>query len=274
MKHIKCIAICMVFVVGVVFLSNAFTGKNIATAQSSDATHFYFVQITDTHWGDADHLDRTRKVVARIKTLPMEIKCVAHTGDITMRRLDDKNIVSEGLEILQELNVPIYYVSGNWDILPQKLLPTYQAYVENFGDPITQTEYENVIFRFMYTEPLRESFTIEDYSPLEQLEEYLKKSDGKPVIIFHHAPSVENFYNNAMHTGWEDDLRKRWVELLNQYNVKAVIAGHFHKDEHHWLGNVPLYVSSSIAGYDGRQATFRIYEYRNGKLGYRTQYVQ
>jgi UDP-2,3-diacylglucosamine pyrophosphatase LpxH len=64
------------------------------------------------------------------------------------------------------------------------------------------------------------------------------------------------------------------VKLINSYNVKAVIAGHFHRDELHWLENVPLYVSSPVAGYWGRQATFRIYEYSNGKIGYRTQYIE
>ena len=113
-------------------------------------------------------------------------------------------------------------------------------------------------------------------SPLNQreLEKYLKKSNGKPVIVFHHAPSVDDFYNNKLHTSWEKEIRGKWVKVINAYNVKAVIAGHFHRDEHHWLGNVPLYVSSSIAGYRGRQASFRIYEYSKGKIGYRTQYIK
>ena len=77
-----------------------------------------------------------------------------------------------------------------------------------------------------------------------------------------------------MHSGWKKEIRNKWVELLNQYNVKAVITGHFHRDEHHWLGKVPLYVYSPISGYWDRQLTYRIYEYRDAKIGYRTQYIQ
>jgi hypothetical protein len=30
----------------------------------------------------------------------------------------------------------------------------------------------------------------------------------------------------------------------------------------------------SVAGYWGRQASFRLYEYRDGRVGYRTIYLQ
>jgi UDP-2,3-diacylglucosamine pyrophosphatase LpxH len=77
-----------------------------------------------------------------------------------------------------------------------------------------------------------------------------------------------------MHRGWRKEVREKWERLLNSANVKAVIAGHFHRDEFHWLGEVPLYVAEPVAGYWGRQCTFRIYEYRGGKVGYRTVYVE
>ena len=243
-------------------------------AEEPQENHFYFVQITDTHFGDKDHLDRTKKAVERINKLPMPIKCVVHTGDIAMNNIEDKSVIDFGLSILKKLTVPIHYVPGNHDILRQKLKLTHKAYIEKFGGLISQAEYNDVLFIFVYTEPLRKAFTIEGYPPMELLENYLKQSEGKPVIVFHHAPSVDDFYKNKFHKSWKKEMREKWVKLINAYNVKAVIAGHFHRDEHHWLGDVPLYVSPPIAGYWGRQATFRIYEYRNGKIGYRTQYIE
>ncbi len=236
--------------------------------------HFYFVQLTDTHFEDEENLQRTRKAVELINNLPMPIRCVVHTGDITTDKIEDRQVMDVGLPTLQKLVVPIHYVPGNHDILPERLTPTYRAYVERFGGLISQAEYDDVVFIFIYTEPLRMRFTVEGYRPLVQLEDCLKKSKGKPVIVFHHAPSVESFYNNQFHRRWSEDIRKEWTRLLNAYNVKAVIAGHFHRDEHHWLGDVPLYVSSPISWKWGRQATFRIYEYRDGKIGYRTQYIE
>lgn len=269
MFEIRLITARLIFLISLLFIAEHGT-----YAQEPAETHFYFVQITDTHFGEGDHLERTRKAIERINNLPMEIKCVVHTGDITTDKINDKAIVGDGLSVLRELNVPIHYVPGNHDILSHNLASTCKAYVENFGDLITQAEYENVVFIFVYTEPLIELFTVENYQPLKRLEKYLNKSEGKPVIIFHHTASVDDFYQNKMYKNWKEHLRRKWVALINRYNVKAVIAGHFHRDEHHWLGKVPLYISSSIAGNWGRQATFRIYEYRDGKIGYRTQYIE
>lgn len=245
-----------------------------ACSENAGDSHFYFVQITDTHFGEHDHLGRTKTAVKMINMLPMEIKCVVHTGDITMDKILDKDVLAPALTEMKKISVPVHYVPGNHDILMEKPDSTGRVYTDNFGSLISKAEYEGVIFLFVYTEPLRKKFTLKDYRPFEQLEGFLIKSDGKPVILFHHAPSVDDFYNNKMHPGWKKEIRDKWTALLNEHNVKAVIAGHFHRDEHHWLGNVPLYVSAPVAGYWKRQATFRIYEYRDGKVGYRTQYVE
>ena len=106
------------------------------------------------------------------------------------------------------------------------------------------------------------------------MEKYLAAADGKPIILFHHGLSVQDFYNNRFHEGWAETIKANWVKLVNKYNVKAVIAGHFHRDEFHWLGKGPLYVSPPVAEKGGRQACFRIYEYRDGKVGYTTQYLE
>lgn len=240
----------------------------------SEENRFYFVQIADTHFGQLDHQDRTRKAVEIINNLPVPIKFVVHTGDITMDKIEDKAVVDSALSVMSKISVPVHYVPGNHDILPDKLESTKKVYLEKFGGLAAQVEYDGLLFLFIYTEPIIRNFTVNGYEPLKQLEKYLKESNGKPVIVFHHTPSVDDFYRNELHTIWKKDVRDRWEKLLNEYNVKAVIAGHFHRDEHHWLGSVPLYVSSSIAGYWGRQASFRVYEYNNGKISYRTMYIE
>lgn len=246
--------------------------ERIAVARED--RHFYFVQITDTHFGDRGPIERASMIVDRINHLPMDVKFVLHSGDITMNRIDDPVTVANGLAVLNELAVPIHYVPGNHDILLEKLDATKRTYTNKFGPLVTSVQYDGVTFIFIYTEPLAKSFSLDGYDPLQQLENCLNQTGKTPVVICHHTPCLENFYRNEMHEGWKKDIRDQWVKLINSYNVKAVIAGHFHRDEHHWLGEVPLYVSSSVAGYWERQATFRIYEYKNGKISYRTQYIR
>lgn len=246
----------------------------VGLAGEPQATHFYFAQITDTHLGEGDHLERTRKIVEQINGLPVEMKFVVHTGDVTIDKTEDESLVAAALSTLGQLKAPVHYVAGNHDILPERSATSRKAYEEAFGELMSKVVYNDLEFIFICTEPLRAQFSMEGYRPLEQLEQYLNEAAGKPVIIFHHAPSVENFYNNMLYESWPANIQERWIELINAYNVKAVIAGHFHRDEFHWLGDVPLYICSSVAGYWGRQATFRIYEYTDGKIEYRTQYIE
>ena len=236
--------------------------------------HLYFVQITDSHYDEPGSEERIEKIIEAVNKLPMEIECVVHTGDITQEKLEEKDVVEKAISLFGKFNPPVHFLPGNHDIWKKRYKETRQSYTENFGKLITYQEYKDVVFLLVFTEPLAQSIIDDSYDPISELESMLKRAAGKPVIVFHHTPSVEDFYRNEMHAGWEKEVRDKWVEMLNKYNVKAVIAGHFHRDEHHWLGNVPLYVCAPISAYWDRQLTYRIYEYKNGKVGYRTQYIQ
>jgi predicted MPP superfamily phosphohydrolase len=235
-----------------------------------------FVQITDTHFGPADHAERTARVVEAINRLPMDVDCVVHTGDIFSDNIADERAIAQHRRTLSKLKAPVHRVAGNHDIVRKRArLAETTAHYRKQIDPnlSTRAEYNGVVLLMVYTEPLARGFEQEGYDALAWLERELRSLDGKPAIVFHHTPSVRDFYRNRMHPGWPRDVRDKWVALLNRYGVQAVIAGHFHRDEHHWLGDVPLYVSAPVAGYWGRQTTYRIYEYRDGKVSYRTQYI-
>ncbi len=239
-----------------------------------ESAHFYFVQSTDTHYDEPGSEERINKVINAVNNLPMEIECVVHTGDITQEKLENDSTVNNAIALFNKFKMPVHFLPGNHDILWKNYKETKQSYLDNFGNLTTYLEYEGVVFLLIFTEPLAQSFSDSSYNPLLELENGLKRASGKPVIVFHHTSSVEDFYKNKMHDGWEKEVRNNWSALLNRYNVKAIIAGHFHRDEHHWVGNVPLYVCAPISAYWGRQLTYRIYEYKDGKVGYRTQYLQ
>ena len=237
-------------------------------------TPVYFVQITDTHFGRRANAARTAKAVEMINALPMKIACVIHTGDITSNRLMHKPTVDESLAVLKKLKAPLHILPGNHDVITRNRIATLEVYTKRVGKLLVEATYEGVAFVGVYTEPLADEFPLEGFDPLKQLDAALKRVKGAPAVVFHHTPCVADFYANRMHHGWPAEARARWTKLLNSHNVAAVLAGHFHRDEHHWLGKVPLYVSASIDGAWGRQASFRLYEYANGKLSYRTQYVE
>ncbi len=238
--------------------------------------HFYFVQITDTHLGIRENDDRTRKIVKAVNRLPMDIECVVHTGDVYDRRIRrNEKAVAKAVKVFEALKPPVIFLPGNNEINVFKK-DTEQArelWSRLFGPLVGSRDVHGVRFVFAYTDPLREGLPIEGFDPFEAVLTQIQKSNGSPVLLFHHGASVRDFYENKFHDGWEKNVQAKWLDLINGHNVVAVITGHFHRDELHWLGKVPLYVSGPVAEKFGRQAGFRIYEYTNGRIGYTAQYL-
>jgi 3',5'-cyclic AMP phosphodiesterase CpdA len=248
-------------------------GAEAQPGAAGPGTRFYFVQITDTHFGERDHLDRTRRLVERINQLPYDIACVVHTGDIFADNVSDTAVREDGLAALRRLRAPLHLLPGNHDILPKDLERTAAAYTRHVGPLIHHVEYHGVVFVLAYTEPLALGFTVRGYDPLPELEATLARSSGKPTLFFHHRPAVDDYYEFADAPGWAPAAGAALEKLLEAYGVKAVITGHFHRDELHWAGGRPIFAAPPVAGYWGRQAGFRLYEYRDGRLGYRTVYL-
>lgn len=240
-------------------------------ALSGFAQEFSFVQLTDTHFGNDDHFERGREAIRQINALPMEISFVVMTGDIVDDCITDDATVDQVFQTLEPLRVPVHFLPGNHDILEENLAETTAAFTNRFGPLITSAEYEGVRCIFVFTEPLTGELQISGYDPLAELEPLL---GGRETLVFHHTPSVDSFYNGKAHAGWgRMEVGPRWVDLLNRYDVKAVIAGHFHCDEYHWLGEVPLFVAPPLSGRFGRQGSFRIYKYRDGQISFHTVYL-
>ena len=236
--------------------------------QHSEAS-FYFVQISDTHLGNPSNEDRTVKIIHTINNLPFPVKCVVHTGDITEKNIDRKEKVLGAVSLFDRLKFTVHFVPGNHDILVERPNSTVQAFKTYFGELNSRAEYENVEFLFVCTLMDDPSFT-NSKQPLSWLEAALQKSGRKPVIICHHNPSIYSFSNNEFRGGWPMETKSKWELLVNSYNVKAIIAGHHNMDQHDWIGNVPVYVSPPINNSHGRQASFRIYHYHDGKIAYWT----
>jgi 3',5'-cyclic AMP phosphodiesterase CpdA len=236
-------------------------------------TRFFFVQITDTHFGERDHLERTRKLVEQINRLPYEIACVVHTGDIFSDTITDAAVRGAGLSVLRGLQAPLHLLPGNHDILQKDLEKTAAAYTRSVGPLLHAVEHHGVVFILAYTEPLALGFALDGYDPLRELETALVRAAGRPVILFHHRPAVDDYYEFASSPGWGGPARADLEKLLAAHDVKAVITGHFHRDELHWVGGRPVFAAPPVAAYWGRQAGFRLYEYRDGRLGYRTIYL-
>jgi 3',5'-cyclic AMP phosphodiesterase CpdA len=234
---------------------------------------FNFVQITDTHWGNDDNLSRTEKAIAAINNLPIPVRFVVHTGDITNHNIKDRKVIKSGLAIMKICKYPVYYVPGNNDIAEDKFEKQSELFTSYFGNINNRIDVEDISIITLYNLEIKDSSGNYTYDPILKLDSLLKKKpDSLPAIVFQHCPTTEDFYANASHKGWSKERVDEFRSICEKYNVKAVITGHFHRDELHWIGNIPLFVASPIAGKHGRQPSFRVYHYQNGQISYFTCY--
>ncbi|MCO5760015.1 MAG: metallophosphoesterase [Chromatiaceae bacterium] len=246
----------------------------VLTARAA-SDHFFFVQITDSHFGANDNLERGRRVVELINQLPMPVEFVVHTGDILADLILDPKVVDQTLEVMANLQPPLFYIPGNHDIHQKDSDQALAVYRERFGPLVQVEEIGGVVAIFLYIEPAARDWpVIPGYDPLAELEKALVQAGDRPVLLFQHTPPVGGFFRNMLHRGWPEDKRQRWEALVSRHQVKGVFTGHYHKDELHWLGNTPIFVAPPISGSWGRQTSFRVYEYRDGVISYRSLYLQ
>lgn len=242
-----------------------------AYAENSD---FYFVQITDTHWGYGDNLERTKSVVDGINSLPMKVGFVVHTGDITNQTIENQSLIDSGLTIIRKLKYPIYFVPGNCDILEHSFKQTSDAFVKNFGKICSRIEFQNVSIITLCNLQIKDSSGNKVYDPIIQLDSLLKiKPKNTNAIIFQHCPITDDFYKNEFHPGLSIEEKNKFQKICESGGVSAIISGHFHRDEFQLIGPIPLFVSPPVSGSWGRQSSFRVYHYENGKISYFSQYL-
>ncbi len=256
-----------------VVISSLFTV--LPAARGDEA--FSFVQITDLHiGGGTDHVQRASRAIDAINALSMPLACVLVTGDLANNNLANTATVERIASLLGRLHAPVCVVPGNHDTLANHWPETTNAFVRAFGPLTTNFSCHGVVFLAFCDEMLRNPGVAAAYpgsDPLPWLEAQLKAAGSRPVILVHHSPCTDDFHGNAFHEGWPEAVRQPWIALVNRYHVRAELVGHYHRDELQWIGDVPIYLAAPLAGYYGRQASFRLYTWRDGHLSYRTIYL-
>jgi 3',5'-cyclic AMP phosphodiesterase CpdA len=242
-------------------------------ASADESKPIYFAQLTDTHLGVIDHEKVLAQMVDAINTLPFPLACVVVTGDLAMDNFDKPAVREAATSLLGRIRVPVHVLPGNHDLNAKSSAATVTNWIRLFGPLGASADYGGVRFVFVYTEDLFKKGATADFDPFDFLGAELKKAGGQPVLLFQHSPWFEDYYGNAVHPGWPEGARARWAGLVRSGPVKAVIAGHYHRDELYWEGAVPVYVGEAVARFWGRQPAFRIYCWRDGRLSYRTWYL-
>lgn len=199
----------------------------------SKAGDWWFVQLTDTHNGTEAAQNNLQVVLQDIAEAFPQTEFVLTTGDVSEHGWAEE--LDKNHEIMQASEFTYYNLIGNHDARWSRT--GQQAFIERFGGPHFAIEHAYLNVLALDSSVLLEQYGYLDPAELFWTENYLKQWQPKPTILaFHHPPSLPNRF-----LGSERNL----YELIAQYNIPAVLAGHIHTQRTYKVNNCQIITGGS-----------------------------
>jgi hypothetical protein len=230
---------------GVVFATGieGFAGT-VAKASSKD---FYFVQLSDTHWGfkgekaNPDAAGTLEKAVQAVNGLERPPDFVIFTGDLTHTTDDPKERrerMAQFKEIARRLKVKdIRYIPGEHDAS----LDRGEAYQEFFGK--TSYAFDHKGIHFIALDNVSDPGGILGKAQLDWLAADLAKQKADtPIIVFAHRPLFDLYADWDWTTADGDQA----IALLSARKHVTVFYGHIHQEHHRMTGAIAHHAAKSL----------------------------
>lgn len=226
---------------GAVFVSALPGGA--AAARGED---FYFVQLSDTHWGykgpaNPEAANTLKLAVAAVNALKSQPDFIVFTGDLThttddvqerRRRLTEFRSIVGALKVKQ-----VRFMPGEHDAS----LDRGAVYRELFGDTHYSFDHKGVhcVVLDNVSDPGARigedqlAWLRADLAPL-----------GKetPIVVFTHRP----LFDLAPQWDWATRDGAQAVEMLMPYANVTVFYGHIHQAHHHQTGHIAHHAATSL----------------------------
>ena len=208
---------------------------------------FYFVQLSDTHWGfndptiNPDASGTLRKAVAAVNALRHKPDFVVFTGDLTHTTDDPverRKRLSEFRDIASQLAVKtVKYMPGEHDAS----LDRGKAFREFFGAPNYTFDHKGIHFIVLdnVTDP---AAAIGD-EQLKWLETDLARVDKEaPIVVLTHRPLFD------LYPQWDWATRDgaMALELFKEHEYVTVFYGHIHQEHHFATGHIEHHAAKSL----------------------------
>jgi hypothetical protein len=230
---------------GVVFASGL-PGWTEAAARAG-AEDFYFVQLSDTHWGFSDPAinpdaeGTLRKAVAAVNALEDQPDFVVFTGDLTHTTDDPverRKRLSQFREIVAGLKVKdVKYMPGEHDAS----LDRGKAFSEFFG--ATHYTFEHKGVQFIVLDNVSDPAALIGDEQLQWLASSLAKLDKRqPIAVLTHRPLFDLFPQ----WDWATRDGAKAIELLMPYRNVTVFYGHIHQEHHFSTAHIAHHSAKSL----------------------------
>ena len=207
---------------------------------------FYFVQLSDTHWGfqgppNPDAKGTLQKAVAAVNSLERQPDFIMFTGDLTHTTDDPqerRKRLAEFKQIVSELKVPtVRFMPGEHD----GSLDNSAAYKEFFG--AVNYTFDHKGMHFIVVDNVSDPGASMGEAQLAWLAADLKqqKTDA-PIVVFAHRPLFD------LYPQWDWATRDgaKAIALLMPYKNLTVFYGHIHQEHHHMTGHIAHHAAKSL----------------------------
>jgi 3',5'-cyclic AMP phosphodiesterase CpdA len=226
---------------GLVFASGL--GRSVRAAAGED---FYFVQLSDSHWGfdgppNPDAKGTLKKAVAAVNALPEPPDFVVFTGDLTHITEDARERrrrLAEFKEIVSDLKVKdVRFMPGEHDAS----LDQGKAYRESFGD--THYTFDHKGVHFIVVDNVSDPRALIGDDQLQWLAADLEKqSPDADIVVLTHRPLFD------LYPQWDWATRDgaKAIDLLLPHKNVTVFYGHIHQENHRMTDHIAHHSAKSL----------------------------
>ncbi len=221
--------------------------ETLGSAAKAKASDFYFVQLTDTHWGfegakaNPDAAGTLGKAIDAVNALDPPPDFVIFTGDLThitddpavrRQRMAEFKAQAGRLKVRQ-----VRYLPGEHDASGDH----GEAFREAFGAS-----------RYAFTHKGIHCIVLDNVSQEgsilgdEQLKWFAGELSGtpknEPLVIFTHRPLFELYPD----WDWTTTDGQKALDLLKEHRYVTVFYGHIHQEHHHTTGHIQHHAATSL----------------------------
>jgi len=229
---------------GVVFASGLRQAH--AATNATSAGDFYFVQLSDSHWGfegppNPDAKGTLKKAVAAVNALAEPPDFIVFTGDLT-HTTDDPKVrrqrLSQFRDIVSELKVKtVHFMPGEHDAS----LDNGEAFQEFFGR--THYTFDHKGVHFIALDNVSDPRASLGDAQLKWLADDLaKQPKDADIVVLTHRPLFDLYPQ----WDWATKDGAKAIDLLMPYTNVTVFYGHIHQEHHKMTGHIAHHAAKSL----------------------------
>ncbi len=233
--------------IGTVVFSSSLGNLGSLANAASEKDEFFFLQLSDTHWGftdpaiNADWAGTLKKAVASVNGISNQPDFIIFTGDLSHVTDDDKERrkrMSGFKDIISDLKLKnIRFIPGEHDAGVDE----GKAYKEFFGDTYYAFDHKGI--HFIVLDNVSDPTSNIGDRQLEWLNADLKKQKkGSRIVVFAHRP----LYDLYPDWDWYTRDGAKAIELLMPYSNVVVFHGHIHQELHNKTGHIAFHAAKGL----------------------------